>query len=121
MITPVIKVNELPPPWAHDSLLQSESSQNESRNRTVEAEFAKFVTTYDEAYRIIEKYENSSTSKLVLCRKNKEFGNEVKWHCIYSCFKNFLVVVCSTISVQFRSGFRDLLHLLLYSFVHLLM
>ena len=42
----------------------------------VEAEFPKFVTTYDEAYRIIEKYQNSSTSKFVLWRKNKEFGNE---------------------------------------------
>ena len=80
----------------------------------MKAEFPKFVTTYDEAYRIIEKYENSSTSKFVL---TKNLGMKVKWHCIYSCFKNFLVV-CSPVSVQFRSGFRDLL---VYSFVHLLM
>ena len=65
-------VGEVP----HDSLLQSDPSQKESGNRKVEAEFPKFVTTYDEAYRIIERYENSSTSKFVQGRKNKEFGNE---------------------------------------------
>ena len=55
-------VNEVP----HDSLLPSDSSPNESRNRKVEAEFPTFVTTFDEEYRIIERYENSSTSKFVL-------------------------------------------------------
>ena len=79
MITHIIKVNELPP-QAHDSLSQSDSSQNESRNRKVEAEFPKFVTTYDEACRIIEKYENSSTSMFVLC---KEFGNEGEIGIVY--------------------------------------